>query len=238
MVAVLGLYTLALYGRRSADTWSLREILRTGSRALTALPLPLVVLGGIYGGFFTPTEAAAVSVALAVAVELGVHRELAWRDLWEVGQETSRLMGSLFPVLAFALSLNIFLTYQQAPQHTLAALAGMIDSPAEFLALGNVLLLGIGMVIDIGSAVLVLGPMLAPIANDFGIDSVRLGILMVVNLGIGYLTPPMGLNLIVAMGAFREDFITVTKAVLPFIALLLLALVIIAVFPEISTFLL
>ena len=238
MIAMLALYTLTRHGRRVTGAWDAGEVRRTGVRALSALPVPVAVLGGIYGGLFTPTEAAAVSVALAVFIETVVHRDLSLRDLGSVGRETSRLMGSLFPVLAFAVSLNVFLTYQQAPQHTLAAMQGMIDSPAEFLLLGNLLLLGVGMVIDIGSAVLVLGPMLEPIANDLGIESVHLGILMIVNLGIGYLTPPMGLNLIVAMGAFKEDFATVTRAVLPFIALLLLALAIIALFPAISVFLL
>jgi C4-dicarboxylate transporter DctM subunit len=159
-------------------------------------------------------------------------------ELREVSLETSRLMGSLFLVLAFAVSLNIFLTYEQVPQQALAAMEGMIDSQWQFLVLGNLMLLLVGMVIDIGSAVLILGPMLEPMANRLGIDSVQLGIMMIVNLGIGYLTPPMGLNLIVAMGAFKEDFVTVTRAVLPFIALMLLGLAIIALVPSISLFLL
>ena len=238
MIGVLAAYTLARHGRRTAGAWNAVEVRTAGVQALTAVPVPLAVLGGIYGGVFTPTEAAAVSVALAVFIELAVHRDLDLRGLRDVGLETSRLMGSLFPVLAFAVSINIFLTYQQTPQNMLAAMEGMIDSPVEFLALGNLLLLGVGMVIDIGSAVLILGPMLEPLANALGIGSVHLGILMIVNLGIGYLTPPMGLNLIVAMGAFREDFATVTRAVLPFIGLLLLALALVALFPAISTFLL
>ena len=238
MIGVLAAYTLARHGRRTAGAWNTAEVRATGLRALTAVPVPLAVLGGIYGGIFTPTEAAAVSVALAVFIELAVHRDLDLRGLRDVGLETSRLMGSLFPVLAFAVSINIFLTYQQTPQNMLAAMEGMIDSPVEFLALGNLLLLGVGMVIDIGSAVLILGPMLEPLANALGIGSVHLGILMIVNLGIGYLTPPMGLNLIVAMGAFKEDFATVTRAVLPFVGLLLMALALVAVFPDISTFLL
>ena len=238
MIAVLAAYTFILYGRRRGAPLDGAELKRTGRRALSAMPVPLVVLGGIYGGFFTPTEAAAVSVAMAVAIELAVHRDLDLRGLWTVSLETSRLMGSLFLVLAFAVSINIFLTYEQAPQRIMAAVTGMIDSPAEFLALGNLLLLAVGMVIDIGSAILVLGPMLEPLANGLGIDSVHLGILMIVNLGIGYLTPPMGLNLIVAMGAFKADFATVTRAMLPFIGLMLLALAVIALIPEISTFLL
>ena len=238
MIALLALYTLMRHGRQSGGPWNWQEVKRAGARALPAMPLPVVVLGGIYGGFFTPTEAAAVSVALAVFVELVVHRDLTLGDLWDISLETSRLMGSLFLVLAFAVSINIFLTYQQIPQQTLAAMEGMIDSPFQFLALGNLLLLAVGMVIDIGSAVLILSPLLEPLANRLGIESVQLGIMMIVNLGIGYLTPPMGLNLIVAMGAFKEDFATVAKAVLPFIGLMLLALLLVALIPQISTFLL
>ena len=239
MIAVLALYTLIRYGRRtSKGAWDWREVKRTGVRALPAIPLPAVVLGGIYGGFFTPTEAAAVSVALAIVVEVLVHRDLGLLDLWDVSLETARLLGSLFLVLAFAVSINVFLTYQQIPQQTLAAMEGMIDSPVQFLLLGNLLLLLVGMVIDIGSAVLILSPLLEPLANRLGIESVPLGIMMILNLGIGYLTPPMGLNLIVAMGAFKEDFATVAKAVLPFIGLMLLVLAAVALAPQLSTFLL
>lgn len=238
MVLILAIYTLALQGRRSGSSWDLSEIKTATKRGISAIPLPVVILGGIYAGFFTPTEAAAVSVVLAAFVELVIHRDMGLTELKEVSLETSRLMGSLFLVLAFAVSLNIFLTYEQVPQQALAAMEGMIDSQWQFLVLGNLMLLLVGMVIDIGSAVLILGPMLEPMANRLGIDSVQLGIMMIVNLGIGYLTPPMGLNLIVAMGAFKEDFVTVTKAVLPFIALMLLGLAIIALVPSISLFLL
>jgi C4-dicarboxylate transporter DctM subunit len=238
MVLILAIYTLALQGRRSGERWDLAEIKTATKRGISAIPLPVVILGGIYAGFFTPTEAAAVSVVLAAFVELVIHRDMGLTELREVSLETSRLMGSLFLVLAFAVSLNIFLTYEQVPQQALAAMEGMIDSQWQFLVLGNLMLLLVGMVIDIGSAVLILGPMLEPMANRLGIDSVQLGIMMIVNLGIGYLTPPMGLNLIVAMGAFKEDFVTVTRAVLPFIALMLLGLAIIALVPSISLFLL
>ena len=237
MIAVLGAYTLIRYGRSRAGRWDWAEVKQTARKALPAIPLPVIVLGGIYGGFFTPTEAAAVAVVLAVAIELAVNRDMGLAEVWEVSLETSRLMGSLFLVLAFAVSINVFLTYEQIPQQTVAAMEGVIDTPAEFLILGNIALLLVGMVIDIGSAVLILSPLLEPLANRLGIGSEQLGILMIVNLGIGYLTPPMGLNLIVAMAAFREDFVTVTKAVLPFIGLLLVALVVIALFPAISTFL-
>ena len=236
MVAVLGIYAVVRQGKRRARSWDLPELGVAARRALSALPLPVAILGGIYGGIFTPTEAAAIAVVLAVVVEMAVHRDLDFKALGEVCMETARLLGSLFPVLAFAISINVFLTYQEVPQRTLAALEGHLDSQAEFLLIGNLLLLAVGMAVDIGSAVLVLSPMLAPIATGLGIDPVHLGILMIVNLGIGYLTPPMGLNLIVAMGAFKEEFGTITRAVLPFIGLLLFALVLIALLPAIATF--
>jgi len=239
IILLLSGYALLVHGRRNrGERWQWTEILQTARRALWSVPLPLIILGGIYAGLFTPTEAAAVSVLLAMAVEMLIHRDLGVRQLWEVTLETARLMGSLFLVLAFAVSINVFLTYQQVPQQLLGVMGGWIESPWQFLVLGNLLLLVVGMVIDIGSAVLILSPLLEPLANGHGIDSVQLGILMIVNLGIGYLTPPMGLNLIIAMAAFRQSFATVVRAVLPFIGILLVALFLIALFPSISLFLL
>jgi C4-dicarboxylate transporter DctM subunit len=132
----------------------------------------------------------------------------------------------------------VFLSYQQVPGHIVAALNDWFEGPASFLVVTNLLLLAVGMVMDMGSAILILAPILQPVAAAQGIDPVHFGIMMTVNLEIGYLTPPMGLNLIVAMGAFRVDFPTVVRAVLPFIALMLGALVIVAAFPRLSLFLL
>ncbi|MEL7029831.1 MAG: TRAP transporter large permease subunit, partial [Pseudomonadota bacterium] len=177
---------------------------------------------------------APVAVAVAVVIEVLIHRDLKLSDLWSVTMETSRLLGGLFPVLLFAISLNVFLTYEQAPQNFVSYMASVIDSPLQFLLAANVLLLVVGMVIDIGSAVLILSPLLTPLAEAYGLDPVHFGIVMIVNLGIGYLTPPLGLNIIIAMAAFREDFWTISKAVAPFILLMLGALAVIAAFPQIA----
>ncbi len=207
-------------------------------RGVWSLLMPVIILGGIYSGHFTATESAAVAVVYALVIELFVHRELDLRGLYRVTAQTTELLGSLFPVLMMALALNVFLTYQQLPELLVGALAGLFTSPLSFLLSANVFLLAVGCVMDIGSAILVLAPILAPIAAVQGFDPVHFGIIMIVNLEIGYLTPPMGLNLIVAMSAFRESFWLICRSVLPFVAIMLAALLTIAFAPSISLFLL
>jgi len=137
-----------------------------------------------------------------------------------------------------ALSFTVFLTYQQVPEYLAGSLTGMMGSKAGFIILTNIVLLLAGCVMDIGSAILILAPVLQPIAAAQGMNPVHFGIMSVMNLEIGYLTPPLGLNLIVAMSAFKEDFWTVCRAVLPFMALMLCGLMLIAWLPKISLFLL
>ncbi len=234
LVAIFAAYGFILNFKRREGGWRISGFVRAISRSIFALPIPLIILGGIYGGIFTVTEAAAVAVVVAVLVEVFLHRDLSFTDLKAVTTDSAKLLGSLYPVLAFAFSLNVFLTAEGVPQQLVADLSTLIDSKVEFILLSNLLLLLVGMVIDVGSATLVLAPLLQPLAEANGVDPVHFGIIMIVNLGIGYLTPPLGLNLIVAMAAFQESFWTVVKAVLPFIALMLGGLLIIAFVPEIA----
>jgi C4-dicarboxylate transporter, DctM subunit len=203
-----------------------------------SLMLPVIILGGIYSGYFTATESAAVALVYALFVEMVIHRELDLRALFRVTGDTTRLLGSLFPVLMMALSLNVFLSYQQVPEQIVGVLSQWLQGPTSFLIVTNLLLLAVGAVMDIGSAILILAPILQPVAQAQGLDPVHFGIMMTVNLEIGYLTPPMGLNLIVAMSAFREDFWVICRAVLPFMLIMLVALVIVATTPQLSLFLL
>lgn len=236
LIAIFSVYAVVLNRKNREGGWRPMHIVRAFGRAGFALPVPFVILGGIYTGWFTVTEAAAVAVALAVIVEVFIHRDLSFVQLKDVAVDSAKLLGSLYPILAFAFALNVFLTAEGVPQALVAELADVISSPFEFLIAANVLLLAVGMIIDVGSATLVLAPLLQPLAESQNIHPVHFGIMMIVNLGIGYLTPPLGLNLIVAMAAFRESFWTVTKAVLPFIGLMLVALWIIAAFPQIALF--
>jgi C4-dicarboxylate transporter DctM subunit len=137
-------------------------------------------------------------------------------------------------VLALATSLNAFLTWEQTPQQLVAALESVIQTKEQFLLLSNALLLIVGCLVDAGSAILILSPLLEPLAVARGVDPVHFGIIMTMNLEIGYLTPPMGLNLIVAAAAFREPFLEVCKAVLPFIAIMLVGLLIVTFYPPLA----
>lgn len=237
LMSLMIVYALWACREVSRSGWSWPDLVAAFLDGIWALLMPLLILGGIYSGIFTPTESAAVAVVYAVIVETLIYRELRLTQLGEVMVNTGTLLGSLFPVLMVAFSLNMFLTYQQVPEQLVLWLGERIADPAAMLIGTNVFLLLIGCLMDIGSAILVLAPMLAPLAMDQGISALHFGIIMVVNLEIGYLTPPLGLNLIVAMSVFREDFGTICRAVLPFVALMLVGLFIISFYSPLTTFL-
>ena len=256
LLGVFIIYSMAVnWTRDRGQWWSANEILSSFIQSIGALLTPVIILGGIYSGYFTPTESAAVAVLTAILVESLVHKhgfmylvrgdiknfngsisEMG-RLIWRTVGETSTMMGSLFPILALALSLNVFLTYQQVPNQLVEWLTGYIDSKFMFILLVNLFLLVVGCFLDSGSAILILSPLLPPMAQSYGMDLVHFGIMMTVNLEIGYLTPPMGLNIIVAMGAFREDFVTIIKGVWPFLILMIIVLWIVAFYPPLSLFL-
>jgi C4-dicarboxylate transporter DctM subunit len=217
----------------SLDRPGLHDAVRDG---IWAMLMPVILLGGIYSGYFTATEAAAVALAYALAVEIFIHKELKLGDFYNVVLETSKLGGSLFPVLAVALSLNVLLIEHRVPQALVTNIQGYIDSPLMFMLLVNILLLIVGCLMTTGEAILVLGPLLAPLAESFGYNKTLFGVIMILNLEIGYLTPPVGLNLIVAMTAFKQSFGLLCQAAIPFIAIMLLCLMIVVLVPGIAMF--
>ncbi len=219
---------------RRIDFGELAAAVRHG---IWAMLMPVILLGGIYSGFFTATEAAAVALAYAMVIEIFVHKELKLRDFYEVVLDASKLGGSLFPVLAVALSLNIILTEHRVPAMMVDFMQGFISSPLMFMLLVNLLLLGAGCLMTTGEAILVLAPLLAPVAEAYGYDKVVFGLIMILNLEIGYLTPPVGLNLIVAMGAFKQSFGTLVRAALPFIVMMLFCLAMVVWQPWIAMYL-
>lgn len=214
------------------DGAELRAALRDG---LWALGLPAVLLGGLYGGAFGLTESAAVALAYAVIVETLVHRGLDLRGLRGVFVEAARFGGALFPLIAVALSLSLVLAEHRVPTLLVQWVQAHVHSPFAFLVGVNVLLLAVGCLMTIDLAVLVLAPLLAPMAEAYGIDRVLFGVLMILNLEIGFLTPPVGLNLVVAAGAFRQPFGLLCRAALPFIGLMLACLALVTWQPWIAT---
>jgi C4-dicarboxylate transporter DctM subunit len=199
--------------------------------------MPVILLGGIYSGYFTATEAAAVALAYALAVEILIYKELRPIDFYNVVLETSKLGGSLFPLIAVALSLNIILIEHRVPQSLVEFMQGYITSPVVFMILVNILLLIVGCLMTTGEAILVLAPLLAPLAESYGYNKVLFGLIMILNLEIGYLTPPVGLNLIVAMGAFKQSFGLLCRAAVPFILIMFACLIIVLWQPWIAMYL-
>ena len=232
---MLGYAMMQNFSHREGS-WKIGYIFKSIKNGIWALLMPIIILGGIYTGYFTATESAAVAVVYAIIIETFIHKEMKWGVLFEVISETTKLLGSLFPVLMIALSLNVFLTYEEVPQNLVSWLSQRIDNPITALLAINFFLLIIGCLIDIGSAILILAPMLGPIAISQGIDPIHFGIIMVMNLEIGYLTPPLGLNLIVAMGVFKEKFWTVCKSTIPFLIIMLTGLMLVSFIPQIALF--
>lgn len=204
-----------------------------------ALLLPVIVLGGIYPifgptGLFTPTEAAAVAVVYAFVIELFVHRELKPSRVPGLLWESAVLMGSLLGILIMSFALNHFLVDQQIPDAAVEWMTSLDLTRISFLLILNLFLLLIGCLMDIVSAILIVAPLVAPIAAGFGIDPLHLGIIFVVNLEIGYLTPPIGLNLFVSATLFKKPIGHVMRSVVVFTVLMLAGLMLITWFEPIA----
>jgi C4-dicarboxylate transporter DctM subunit len=218
--------------------FELKEVISAFKSGIFSLLMPLSVLGGIYSGFFTATESAAVAVVYALLVEFLVHRELKLAQIPAVLAETAQLLGSLFLILVLAVSLNKFMTFEEIPQSLVQLLSQAIESKVAFLIGVNILLLIAGAFMDALSAILVLAPLLVPMATHYGVNPVHFGVLMIVNLEIGYLTPPVGVNLFVGSSVFKESITTMIRAVIPLIGVLLIGLAIVTFWPQLSLFLL
>ena len=227
-------YSVLVNRHRDRSNWDKDEILASIRSGFFALALPVLLLGGIYSGYFTPTEAAAAALVYSLIVEGLIHREIGFRDFYEIVGSTASLLGMLLPLVAFATSLSVIMDYERVPQAIVAWVQTFIDSRTTFLIAANAILLLAGCVMDVGSAIVILAPLLMPLALVYGVDPVHFGIVMTVNLEIGYITPPVGLNLFVAIAAFKASFSEVCRSVLPFIVIMLFGLLLITAVPALS----
>ncbi|WP_319825411.1 TRAP transporter large permease [Thalassovita sp.] len=234
LTLTLGIYSVISNRHVARTPFSTIRLIRALRAGVWSLMLPVILLGGIYSGYFSPTEAAAVAVGYAMLVELFIHRELDMKDFFAVGLQTAQMLGTLFPIVAVALSIKTILAIEGIPQDFATWLQGAVSSKIAFLLAVNAALLIIGCLIDVVSAILLLGPILFVAAQSFGIHPVHFGIIMVINLEIGLLTPPVGLNLLVAMTAFREKFRDICLSVLPFIAIMIAVLLLVTFAPQLS----
>ena len=200
-----------------------------------ALTLPCIVLGGIYGGLFTPTEAGAVAFAAAVVVSVFVHQDVTLGDLPAILAEAATLIGSLILIVVLAFGLNDFLAEIDAPGVIKAFVETANLTSWQFMLLVNVILVVLGALMDSISATLVFAPIFAPVAiNHYGMDPIHFGIVFVVNMEIGYIAPPVATNLFVAAAIFRQPFLEVAKAVLPTLGILCVALGVLMYVPTLS----
>ncbi|MFW6050596.1 MAG: TRAP transporter large permease [Myxococcota bacterium] len=198
--------------------------------------LPIVLLGGMYSGLLRIHEAAAFTAIYVLIIEVFVYRDVTFRhDLPRIIRESMTLVGAILAILATAIGFTAYLIQAQVPMQILEAMETLISSELMFLLVLNVFLLGVGMLMDIFSAIVVVVPLIVPIANHFGIDPYHLGIVFLLNLEIGYMTPPVGLNLFISSFRFGKPVTLLYRAVLPFIGLLVVALVLITYIPQLST---
>jgi C4-dicarboxylate transporter DctM subunit len=234
LTALFALYSCTANRRRKTEQMELRRVAKSLKEGIFALFLPVLLMGGIYSGYFSPTESAAVSLVYALIVELLIHRELKLADYGGVLFDTVKMLGTLLPLIAIANSLNTILDYEGIAKSWVQIVQSNVSNPAMVMVGINILLLIVGCLMDVGSATLIFAPLLTPIAKNAGIDPVHFGVIMTANLEIGYLTPPAGLNLIVAMAAFRESFAFICRAVIPFIVIMLGWLVVVCAWPPLT----
>ena len=236
MVALLSLHAMWVgrgisLPRHRFDTAELARALR---ETAWELPLPVIVLGGIYGGALAASEAAAVTALYVLIVTVWIKKEISFRKLPEVMAESMRLVGAILLILGAALALSNWLVDQEVPATLFAAISEHVDSPWVFLLLLNLFLLAVGMLLDIFSAVVILTPLLLPVAAGFGIHPVHLGVVMLANLQLGYFTPPVGMNLFIAAYRFGQPVLVLVRACVPFFLVLAAAVALITWWPALS----
>lgn len=237
IAALLAAYVV-FYARRHGFAAGTRfdapAFLRALGRSAWALGTPVIVLGGIYGGVFSPTESAAVACVYAALVTRLVYRDVTWAQVLDCAAVTVRITAQIFIIVACASVYSWLLTVQQVPQALVAWVQAQQLSSVQILAAMNLLLLLVGCFIDPLSAILVLTPLLVPIVQAAGIDTVHFGIVMTVNLAIGLFTPPFGINIFVAQSALKLPVATLYRGVWPFVLLYLVALALVTYLPWIS----
>ncbi|NYT69078.1 TRAP transporter large permease [Pusillimonas noertemannii] len=204
-------------------------------RAGWALGLPAVIFGGIYGGVFTPTEAAAVACVYAALVETLVYRQVTLQDLFKITRPSAIMIAALLILISVGSLMTWYLTVENIPDQIAALLGGV--SEGAVLAMINVLFLLVGMFVDPNSAVIILAPLIHPTILALGLDGIHLGAVVVFNLAVGMVTPPFGLNIFIAMPTFRISYLEILKGVWPFIILSLVVLLIITYIPVLTTWL-
>ena len=240
IVGILCLYSVYMgkKWRLEKPGFSTHEFFSALKGAIWELPIPFLIITGIYSGLSTATEAASFTVVYVLFVKFFIFHELSLtKDLPKVMLESMKMVGAIMIILGAALSFTNYLVDAFIPMKILNFMKGMVETKIGFLLVLNFFLILVGCMMDIFSAILIVVPLIVPLAMQFGIDPVHLGVVFLANLGIGYNTPPVGLNLFIASSRFDRPIIQIYKATLPFLFLLILVLILITYWPALTLFL-
>ncbi len=236
MIAMLSAWS-TWHGRHLANnrvSFSWREAGAAIREARWEIPLPIVVLGGIYSGYFAVSEAAAVTALYVLVVVVFILREIRLRDLPAIMRESMVMVGGILIILGVSLASTNYLVDTEVPTRVFDTIRAHIHDKWTFLILLNLFLLVLGMMLDIFSALVIVVPIILPIAVGYGIHPLHLGIIFLANMQVGYFTPPVGMNLFIASYRFEKPILQLYRATLPFFAILLLAVLIITYWPALS----
>jgi C4-dicarboxylate transporter, DctM subunit len=241
MISVISIYSIfkskSLQIKKRPFQWT--EAASALREAIWEVPLPFIILFGIYGGIITVGEAASVTVVYVIIVESFIYKDLhPIHDLPRIMRESMVLVGAILIILGTAMGFTNYLIDEQIPMQLLDTMKLYIHDPLTFLIALNVFLLIVGCMMDIFSAIIVVVPLIIPIAKSFDVNMIHLGIIFLTNLEIGYSTPPVGINLFIAASRFNEPIVKLYRAALPFLGLRILGLLAITYFPFLSLFLL
>ena len=235
MVVLLSVYAIWIHGGVPRAKFDTRKLRRALVAARWELPLPAVVLGGIYSGYFAISEAAAVTAIYVFVAEVFLYRDVKWRELPDTVREAMVMVGSILIILGVALGFTSYLVDIDVPERMFAAMQEHISNKYMFLILLNIFLLALGAVLDVFSAIIIMVPLLLPVAVGYGIHPMHFGIIFLANLEIGYFTPPVGINLFISSYRFNRPLLDIYAACLPFMGVMLLALILITYIPWFST---
>ena len=221
-------------GSDEAQPFSMGELVRATREGAWAISAPVVILGGIYAGIFSPTEAAGVACVYAMFVSGVIYRELTWRELFDSAARSMYLTAQVFLIVAVAGAYSWLLTVNGVAQEGVALIKSIQVPPWAVLLAINIFLLLVGMVLDTASSILVLAPLLAPIAAAIGVDPVHFGVIVVMNLSIGTFTPPFGINIFVAQAVLKVKLSDLYPGLVPFIVASIAGLLLVTYVPEIT----
>jgi tripartite ATP-independent transporter DctM subunit len=236
MLVMLGGYSIWVnrHNRKPMGSFSIREVGAAMREAVWELPLPFVVLGGIYSGFFAVSEAAAITALYVFIAEVLINREIPMRELPRIVRDSMVLVGGILMILGVSLASTYYMIDTEVPQKLLGMVAELVSSPLSFLVLLLIFLLILGAILDIFSAIILVVPLILPIAASFGINEVHLGIVFLAAMQLGYLTPPVGLNLFIASYRFEKPIMHVYSATFPFLLILMLSVILITFWSDLS----